>query len=89
MKRRFSFEIEASVDGDTVKPGVEGRGRREALEPLERLYEGVLRRILGVLGVFQQVAAKSIDPALVCLDKSLKRRCVALVDLFDNFNFVH
>ena len=41
--------VEAGIDGDTVQPGVKGRGWRKAFEILKCLYESVLRGVIGII----------------------------------------
>ena len=65
--------VVAGVHPDAVEPGAEGRLAAELVELAHRHQEGVLRRVMRVLGVAHDPQAQAVDVRPVPLDQGAER----------------
>ena len=65
--------VVAGVHADAVEPGAEGRLAAELIELAHRRQEGVLRRVMRVLGVAHDPQAQAVDVRPVPLDQRAER----------------
>jgi hypothetical protein len=88
FKKRFSPVVDAGVDRNSVKPGIQGGTGLEFVEVLVGFDEDVLCSVLCIMAVTQDLATKIIDTVLVATENLFKNRVVTLLEAPDNVDIV-